>query len=408
MRVRLVAPHGEAASGGDPFEVEVYPTGLAPSDTFAPHVPDATAVAALAGIIDRFKPDVLYDVHGPAHAIEAARDAGVPVVSMVGDYSWYCLQSFLVNSRLRRCSGPESARKCFDCLSGNYPLRWRVVHEMLKPAARAGLVGFRLWDGVALSREYSQRMRAAVDAFVVGDAQAQDFFSSHGIATGKITRIPQGLPAGALARREKERTAPVRDRPLRLAFVGRPHADKGIQVLAQAFDSLPRETPVELWIIHSRLATPELLRPLFRSADRFDADLQSGRIKLIRPVDQSRLFELIAKADVGVVPSIAYESPSLAMLEFVAQGTPIVRSESRGMEHVIQDRVNGRTFPYGDAGALAAVIREIVAEPEAISRWQSALPTIGSDDEYAARLETVFSAVRQRQEAATTPDFQHV
>lgn len=362
----------------------------------------------ISRLIREFRPDVLFDVHGPTYAVEAAAGRRIPVVSMVGDYTWFCLQSFLVDSALKRCSGPESADKCYRCLNANYPLRWRAVHAMLKPAARARLLGFRLWDGVAISREYTERMRSLVDAFVVGDRQAREFFAARGVAAEKITCIPQGLPTNAMVRREKDLPVSLRDRPLRFAFVGRTHADKGIHVLAEAFDSLPRELPAELWIIHSQLATPELLRPRFPSAGRFDADLASGRIKLLRPADQSQLFELMAKADVGVVPSIAYESPSLAMLEFVAQGTPIVRSESRGMEHVIQDRVNGRTFPYGDAGALAAVIREIVAEPEVISRWRSALPPIGSDDEYAARLETVFSAVRQRQEAATTPGFQHV
>ena len=220
--------------------------------------------------------------------------------------------------------------------------------------------------------------------------------------------MEQCLPEDALVRRGRDQAAPVRERPLRLGFVGRPHADKGIHVLASAFDSLSRDLPVELWIVHSQLATPGLLRAHFPSPRRFDADVATGRIKLIRPSGQPQVYELMAGMDVGVVPSIAYESPSLAMLEFVAQGTPVVRSESRGMEHVIQDRVNGRTFPYGDSAALAAVIQEIAANPEIISRWRSALPRIGSDDEYAAKLECLFSTLRQRRKAATPIEFQHV
>jgi glycosyltransferase involved in cell wall biosynthesis len=99
-----------------------------------------------------------------------------------------------------------------------------------------------------------------------------------------------------------------------------------------------------------------------------------------------------------VVPSIAYESPSLAMLEFVAQGTPVIRSESRGMDHVITDGVNGRTFPYGDAPALAAILRDLAADPSPLEAWRAALPPVASDDQYAARLAQVFDSLR----------FQHV
>jgi glycosyltransferase involved in cell wall biosynthesis len=237
-----------------------------------------------------------------------------------------------------------------------------------------------------------------VDRFVVGDAQAREFFAANGVPRDKLVEIAQGLPAGALVRRARTPGAPGRDRPLRLCFVGRPHADKGIHVLARAFDLLPRELALELEIVHSTLATPEIVRPRFPSARRFDADLASGRIRLVRPRAQDEVFEAMARADVGIVPSIAYESPSLAMLEFAAQGTPVVRSESRGMEHVIRDGVNGRTFPYGDAEALAAVIRDIAARPEVLEPWAGALPRIPGDDEYAARLEQVFDSLR----------FQHV
>jgi glycosyltransferase involved in cell wall biosynthesis len=60
------------------------------------------------------------------------------------------------------------------------------------------------------------------------------------------------------------------------------------------------------------------------------------------------------------------------------------------MQHIIQDGVNGLTFPYGDWRALARAISGIVADTTLIARWRAALPRITNDDEYARQLEQVF------------------
>jgi glycosyltransferase involved in cell wall biosynthesis len=160
--------------------------------------------------------------------------------------------------------------------------------------------------------------------------------------------------------------------------------------------------PAELWIVHRHGATYDYLKGLFPSRRRFGHDLASGRIRLHRPQTQDHLFDVMAQVDVAVVPSLGFESPCLAMLEFVAQRTPVVRSESAGMEHVIQDGVNGRTFPYGDWQALARAIREIVADPGLIERWRAALPRITEEDEYARRLEKVFEPFFPARTASAT------
>lgn len=394
-QVWLAAPDSPTESGSHGLRFESYPASCAKGTQFAARRPDPVAIGAIRALIARTSPDILYDVHGPAWAIDAAVQEGVPVVSMVGDYNWYCLQTFLVDSRLRRCAGPESAEKCFSCLNRNNAPHRRALHLLAKGAARRGIVRLALWDAVCESRTYAEHLRAAVNLFIVGDRQAHEFLVANGIPGTRIATIPQGLPDDARqSRRRGDEGEPVRNRPLRLGFVGRPHLDKGIHVLGHAFDSIPRDLPLELWIVHSELATLENVRRHFPSASRLEADLASGRVKLMRPTTQEEVFDVMARVDVGIVPSLAYESPSLAMLEFVAQGAPVVRSESRGMDHVIRDGVNGRTFPYGDWRALASVMRELVAEPDAIARWRAALPPIGSDDDYARRLSHFIDSVR--------------
>jgi glycosyltransferase involved in cell wall biosynthesis len=384
-----VAPCGEPIAS-DPVKVQIYPSGASPRDPSASKRYDATAVAALRALIDRYRPHVVYDVHGPAWAVDAASSANVPIVSMVGDYNWFCMQSFLVDSRLQRCSGPGDGEKCFGCVNKWHRFPQRLVHVALKPAAKAGLVALPIWTKLTEATDYLARMRPRISTFVVGDRKAYEFLVEHGIAASKIARITQGLPTNALVARPRPKDRVPDGRKLRFGFVGRADPDKGLRVLARAFDSLPRQMPAELWIVHRQQATYDCLKGLFPSRHRFAEDLENGRIRLHRPATQDQVFELMAQIDVGVVPSLAFESPCLALLEFVAQGTPIVRSESHGMQHIIQDGVNGFTFPYGDWRALARTLSDIVADPSLIARWRAALPRISNDDEYARQLEQVF------------------
>jgi glycosyltransferase involved in cell wall biosynthesis len=258
---------------------------------------------------------------------------------------------------------------------------------------------FDLRNALAESRAYLAHLRSQVSHYVIGDQQAFDFFTFNGIPECKIIRIPQALPNDALMQRPRAKGRPVIDRPLRIGFVGRLDPDKGFHILAHAFDSSPENAPIELWVIDKTAATEETMVRKFPSVKRLRSWLASGRVRLFRPTKPEELYQLMANVDLGVIPSIQYEAPCAVMLEMVAQKTPIVRSESKGMEHVIQDSINGRTFPYGDASALAGILEEILNKPDMLVNWQNRLPEISSDVEYGLRLVELFRTVISKSES---------
>jgi glycosyltransferase involved in cell wall biosynthesis len=73
--------------------------------------------------------------------------------------------------------------------------------------------------------------------------------------------------------------------------------------------------------------------------------------------------QLLAACDVFALPSL-YEGSSLAVLEAMAAGIPIVSSAIGGTEELIDDGRSGLLVPPGDAGALAAALRKVVEDPE--------------------------------------------
>jgi L-malate glycosyltransferase len=71
--------------------------------------------------------------------------------------------------------------------------------------------------------------------------------------------------------------------------------------------------------------------------------------------------QLLAACDVFALPSL-YEGSSLAVLEAMAAGIPIVSSAIGGTEELIEDGRSGLLVPPGDAKALAAALRHVLSD----------------------------------------------
>jgi glycosyltransferase involved in cell wall biosynthesis len=398
--VGVMCPEDATGTNAGTLNILAYSRGTITGLLFPDQRPNSVATKEVEVLLRRIKPDIMYDVHGPMWPIEAAINCRIPVVSMIGDYRWFCQRTFLVDGWLRRCTGPETTEKCYECLRNNDSWKRKVLQSVYCMRGTRALLGvllghqrahsFDLWSALFESRVYLERLRQLVSHYIIGDQQAYDFFTSNGIPEYKITRIPQALPNDALVQRQCAAGRPGIDRPLRIGFAGRLDPDKGIKVLARAFELLPEEAPVELWIVNAIAATEKKVGRQFSDLQKFHSLLTKGRIKLFKPNTTDELYRLMAQMDVGVIPSIQYEAPCLVMLEMVAQKTPIVRSESRGMEHVIQDGINGRTFPYGDHNALKKILLAIIEKPDLLIRWARSLPLIEKDEEYGKRLLALF------------------
>ncbi len=78
---------------------------------------------------------------------------------------------------------------------------------------------------------------------------------------------------------------------------------------------------------------------------------------------QDSLAYYYSAAEVCVVPSY-YESFGLVALEAMACGTPVIASRVGGLQHTVEDGVNGFLVPSGDPKALAEKLRVILCDNE--------------------------------------------
>ncbi len=74
---------------------------------------------------------------------------------------------------------------------------------------------------------------------------------------------------------------------------------------------------------------------------------------------QNEVERYIAAFDVGVLCSVAHETFSLAALEQMAMGVPMVLSDQGGAREMVSDDLQGFVFPTSDTAALVQALRRL-------------------------------------------------
>jgi len=215
---------------------------------------------------------------------------------------------------------------------------------VLRPEG-AGATGDLAWQGRAnFGRRIAERVRRA-DAFVAISKAVEEELRRAGIERERIHRLPNGVPVPEppWQRRPDWKAEP------RAVSIGRLAPEKGLDLLIQAWVHVRERVPNARLTIHGE--GPE------------QAVLEAGVGKLglgdriAFPGPTSDPIEALRHADLFVLPS-REEGMSIALLEAMSLGVPIVASAIPGNRRLLGDYKEGRLAPPEDPEALAAVIVE--------------------------------------------------
>ena len=89
------------------------------------------------------------------------------------------------------------------------------------------------------------------------------------------------------------------------------------------------------------------------------------RTRFLGNVNDTR--PLMAASDVTVLASTAVETFSMAMLESMAIGVPMIAPRIGGLSEAIIDNETGLLFPIGDSSALARCMKYVVERPSEVA-----------------------------------------
>jgi glycosyltransferase involved in cell wall biosynthesis len=169
-----------------------------------------------------------------------------------------------------------------------------------------------------------------------------------------LSRFHQHPTLDRAARRREYGMAP--DKPI-FIFVGRVDREKRLDVLLHAVQQLP-DLDFQVVIVGKGLHL-KALRHLSRQLGVDDKVLFTGYL----PAED--LPYALNSADIFVMPSEA-ELQSIATLEAMASGLPVLAANKHALPELVEDGRNGWLFPPGDAEALAQKMTDMLTHPE---RW---------------------------------------
>ncbi|GGF24588.1 hypothetical protein GCM10011399_17610 [Subtercola lobariae] len=142
----------------------------------------------------------------------------------------------------------------------------------------------------------------------------------------------------------------------RILFVGRVTGEKQIDVLIKAISLMPADLDVKLDIVGGG----DLLQKLEHQAKAIGV---SDRVHFTGYVTEEELRASYTRATVFAMPSIA-ELQSIATMEAMASGLPVVAANAMALPHLVKDGQNGFLFEPGDAQQLADKLEYLLRLPQ--------------------------------------------
>ncbi len=180
----------------------------------------------------------------------------------------------------------------------------------------------------------------------------------------RVVVLPNGVdPAAGAVLVSAERQAALRQRygleseTVVGLSVARLEANKGLGYLLRALAALDRDRPWR-WVLVGTGRDRAVLEALAGELELGD------RLVFTGVVDDADLHNLYALADMFAISSL-YEGSSLATLEAMAHGLPVVATRAGGLPDKVLPERTGLLVPPGDAPALAAGIARLLADPVA-------------------------------------------
>jgi glycosyltransferase involved in cell wall biosynthesis len=292
---------------------------------------------AFADRLRRERPDVVH-VHNTfpllsPSILDACRDAAVPVVATLHNYTQIC-----PTGTLYRDGGV-----CTSCV-GRVPLP-AVRHGCYRGSAVASVP-------VALSLQVNRRRWwKSVSRFLcISDAQRQ-------------TLIANGMPAELLtvkynfvADTEHRRTGTGEH----LLYLGRLAEEKGVRLLMAAWDRLAAGGGLGVPLVIAG-AGPLADEVATWAAARHD-------VRFVGRLDNESSRAMVARSVAVVVPSEWLETFGLVVVEAMSAGVPSVVAGHSSLAELVSDGVTGLTHTPGDAASLADALGRVVRAPSSLGR----------------------------------------
>ncbi len=263
---------------------------------------------------------------------EACREAGIPVVQTLHNYRLLCPGWSLC----------REGKVCEECIESGL---WRGVWHGCYRDSRL------MTAAVALMLQV-HRVRGTwshdVGGYVALTNFARDKFIEGGLPASRIGVKPNFLESDPGKRCSSGGFA---------LFVGRLSAEKGAEVLLQAWQKLKGTMPLVI------MGDGPLREPLESEA----AARNLSNITFAGWRTRGEILSAMKSASLLITPSLWYEGFPMTVVEAFACGIPVICSRLGGLREIVEDGSTGLHFNPGDAEDLAGKLDLLWTQPSQLA-----------------------------------------
>lgn len=344
-----------------------------------------------------------------SYHLRLAKQLGMKTVMTLHIPEPICLRQTMMRNGTKPCNGKIDEVQCGVCLGmsdkvpstiaktlGLLPLTVgqklkKSLHRFPSPRIRQLGTTFGTPALVAHNRRRVLEMAEMCDRIVTVCRWMHDVLMRNGIPAEKLVFCPQGSPIAHRPFAPK----PV-SHPLKLGFLGRWHETKGIHILVEAIQRLPREIPIELTLhgsLHGKFhAGSQILDRVKEIAE------QDDRIQIKPVLSREAVSDAIAQFDLLAVPSQWFETGPLVVREAHAVGTPVIGSNLGGIPELVRHGVDGWLVKADDIDAWRDAIAYLATHPEAVEKLRQGIEPVRTFEEVADDMQLLYQNLF-RQEA---------
>lgn len=343
-------------------------------DPITHHTYSPSRISLAGKVVSRIKPDVVHFHHlfgFSARIIPEIRGMGIPVIFTPTDYWVACPKSILYRAYDKTiCDGPGvDAFDCLFCLfrmpkwAGR--LAWRMAASPL----------FHRIGPISSLHALTKRTKIITECVNIADKILPstnflaDVLIHHGVEAKRIKVIPYGVDVEHLPEKISVPQRFHKENPLRLGFIGQLAEIKGVHVLFEAMSLLENRSSLVTLQVYGK---QDRESSYFRQLQRMAGDV--GKSILFKGTfPHEKIGEILRGIHILVVPSLWYESTPLVLCSALSAGIPVLVSRLGGMTEIVEEGVNGFTFPAGDAKELSATISHLLDNPGVIREVEKRL-----------------------------------
>ncbi|MEN8164619.1 MAG: glycosyltransferase family 4 protein [Acidobacteriota bacterium] len=301
--------------------------------------------------------------------LQAAWEAGIPVMMTVHDYNWVCPRKWMITEEDRPCEagfGPWCAISL--CRGSHEGLTW-APYNVLR------------W----LKTSWHRRMLVRwVDRFVSPSEHLAKWME-RSLGVSEVLHIPNFAPGP-----QKGSVDPV-EHPKTLLFAGRLSREKGVDVLLRAMPLVVSKHSGARLVIAGD-------GPERKKLERLAVDLGlDAVVRFAGALGPEALGQQYVDAGLVVLPTLWMENCPVSVLEAFAHGRAVVATRIGGVPELVEDGRTGFGFERGNYRELGTRLLELQADPVRIKTMgrnaQSSWAARYTPEVHGKRLRAAYDAV---------------